>query len=216
MVGEDGATHAGSFDIAYLNCLPGFVVMACGDEAELRHMVATAAAYDEGPIAFRYPRGDSVGVEMPEHGVPLEIGKGRILREGTKVAILNFGGRLVEALKSADELAAKGLSTTVADARFSKPLDVDLVERLAREHEVLITLEEGAIGGFATAVLDHLVRNDMIVDGLKVRPLYLPDRFQDQAKPYDMYTDAGLNARQITETALCALGQSTLDQPARA
>jgi 1-deoxy-D-xylulose-5-phosphate synthase len=216
LVGADGATHAGSFDITYLSCLPGFIVMACGDEAELRHMVATAAAYDEGPIAFRYPRGDSVGVEMPEHGTPLEIGKGRILREGTKVAILNLGGRLVEALTAADELAAKGLSTTVADARFAKPLDIDLVERLAREHEVLITLEEGSIGGFAAAVLDHLVRNDMIVDGLKVRPMYFPDRFQDHAKPYDMYTEAGLNARQIAETALCALGQPTLEQPARA
>ncbi len=216
LVGADGATHAGSFDVTYLSCLPGFVVMACGDEAELRHMIATAAAYDEGPIAFRYPRGDSVGVDMPEHGTPLEIGKGRILREGTKVAILNLGGRLVEALKAADELAAKGLSTTVADARFAKPLDIDLVERLAREHEVLITLEEGSIGGFATAVLDHLVRNDMIVDGLKVRPIFFPDRFLDQAKPYDMYTEAGLNARQIAETALCALGQPTLEQPARA
>ncbi|MGH6619915.1 MAG: 1-deoxy-D-xylulose-5-phosphate synthase [Alphaproteobacteria bacterium] len=216
LVGADGATHAGSFDIAYLGCLPGFVVMACGDEAELRHMIATAAAYDEGPIAFRYPRGDSVGVDMPERGTPLEIGKGRILREGTKVAILNFGGRLVEALKAADDLAGKGLSTTVADARFAKPLDTDMVERLAREHEVLITLEEGSIGGFATAVLDHLVRNDMIVDGLKVRPLYFPDRFQDQAKPYDMYADAGLNARQITDTALSALGEPTLEQPARA
>ncbi|MGH6912900.1 MAG: 1-deoxy-D-xylulose-5-phosphate synthase, partial [Geminicoccales bacterium] len=216
LVGADGATHAGSFDITYLGCLPGFVVMACGDEAELRHMVATAAAYDEGPIAFRYPRGDSVGVEMPERGIPLEIGKGRILREGTKVAILNFGGRLAEALKAADELAAKGLSTTVADARFAKPLDTDLVERLAREHEVLITLEEGAIGGFATAVLDHLVRNDMVADGLKVRPLYFPDRFQDQAKPNDMYADAGLNAPQIAVTALSALGEPTLEQPARA
>jgi len=216
LVGSDGATHAGSFDITYLSCLPGFVVMACGDEAELRHMIATAAAYDEGPIAFRYPRGESVGVDMPERGVPLEIGKGRILREGTKVAILNFGGRLVEALKAAEDLGAKGLSTTVADARFAKPLDTDLVERLAREHEVLITLEEGAIGGFATAVLDHLVRNDLIADGLKVRPLFFPDHFQDQAKPYDMYSDAGLNADQITDTALSALGEPTLEQPARA
>ena len=216
LVGADGATHAGSFDITYLGCLPGFVVMACGDEAELRHMVATAAAYNEGPIAFRYPRGDSVGVEMPEHGTPLEIGKGRILREGTKVAILNFGGRLAEALKAADDLAAKGLSTTVADARFAKPLDTDLVERLAREHEVLITLEEGAIGGFATAVLDHLVRNDLVAEGLKVRPLYFPDRFQDQAKPYDMYADAGLNAAQIAATALRALGEPKLEQPVRA
>jgi 1-deoxy-D-xylulose-5-phosphate synthase len=216
LVGADGATHAGAFDITYLGCLPGFVVMACGDEAELRHMVATAAAYDEGPIAFRYPRGDSAGVEMPERGTPLEIGKGRILREGTKVALLNFGGRLVEALKAADDLAAKGLSTTVADARFAKPLDIDLVERLAREHEVLITIEEGAIGGFATVVLDHLVRNDLIADGLKVRPLYFPDRFQDQGKPYDMYTDAGLNATQIANTALSALGETKLGQPARA
>jgi len=216
LVGADGATHAGSFDITYLSCLPGFVVMACGDEAELRHMVATARAYDEGPIAFRYPRGESVGVDMPERGEVLEIGKGRILREGTKVGILNFGGRLVEALKAAEDLGAKGLSTTVADARFAKPLDTDLVERMAREHEVLITLEEGAIGGFATAVLDHLVRNDLIADGLKVRPLFFPDRFQDQAKPYDMYTDAGLNAAQITDTALSALGEQTLEQPARA
>jgi len=216
LVGADGATHAGSFDVTYLSCLPGFVVMACGDEAELRHMVATAAAYDEGPISFRYPRGESVGVDMPERGTPLEIGKGRILREGTKVAILNFGGRLAETLKAADDLAAKGLSTTVADARFAKPLDTDLVERLAREHEVLITVEEGSIGGFATAVLDHLVRHDMIADGLKVRPLFLPDRFQDQAKPYDMYSDAGLNAEQITKTALSALGEPALEQPARA
>jgi 1-deoxy-D-xylulose-5-phosphate synthase len=216
LVGADGATHAGSFDVTYLSCLPGFVVMACGDEAELRNMVATAAAYDEGPIAFRYPRGEAVGVEMPEHGIPLEIGKGRILREGTKVAILNFGGRLVEALKAADDLAGKGLSTTVADARFAKPLDTKLVERLAREHEVLITLEDGAIGGFATVVLDHLVRNDLITDGLKVRPMFFPDRFQDQAKPYDMYTEAGMNAAQIVDTALSALGAPTLEQPARA
>jgi len=216
LVGADGATHAGSFDITYLSCLPGFVVMACGDEAELRHMVATAAAYDEGPISVRYPRGESVGVDMPEHGVPLEIGKGRILREGTKVALLSFGGRLSEALKAADDLGAKGLSTTVADARFAKPLDTDLIERLAREHEVLITIEEGAIGGFATAVLNHLVRNDLIAYGLKVRPLFFPDRFQDQAKPYDMYSDAGLNADQIAATALAALGEPTLEQPARA
>ncbi len=216
LVGADGATHAGSFDVTYLSCLPGFVVMACGDEAELRHMIATAAAYDEGPISVRYPRGESVGVDMPEHGVPLEIGKGRILREGTKVALLNFGGRLSEALKAADELGAKGLSTTVADARFAKPLDTDLIERLAREHEVLITIEEGAIGGFATAVLNHLVRHDLISYGLKVRPLFFPDHFQDQAKPYDMYTDAGLNADQIAATALAALGEPTLEQPARA
>ena len=216
LVGADGATHAGAFDVTYLSCLPGMVVMACADEAELRHMVTTAAAYDEGPIAFRYPRGESVGVDMPERGEVLEIGKGRIIREGNKVAILNFGGRMVEALKAADELAAKGLSTTVADARFAKPLDTKLIEQLAREHEVLITLEEGSIGGFAAQVLDHLVRNDMIADGLKVRPMFLPDRFQDQAKPYEMYEEAGLNARHIAEMALSTLGEQTLEQPARA
>jgi len=216
LVGADGATHAGSFDIAYLSCLPGMVVMACADEAELRHMVATAVAYDQGPIALRYPRGEGVGVEMPERGRILDIGKGRIVREGSKVAILSFGGRLAEALKAADELGARGLSTTVADARFAKPLDTELLERLAREHEVLITLEEGSIGGFATQVLDHLVRNDMIADGLKVRPMFLPDRFQDQAKPNEMYDDAGLNARHIVTLALNALGEETIEQPVRA
>lgn len=216
LVGADGQTHAGAFDVTYLGCLPGMVVMACGDEAELRHMVATATAYDEGPIAFRFPRGEAVGVDMPERGEILEIGKGRILQEGNKVAILNFGGRLAECMKAADELAARGLPTTIADARFSKPLDTELVETLAREHEVLITIEEASIGGFATQVLDHLVKNDMITDGLKVRPMFLPDRFQDQAKPAEMYEDAGLNAHQITEMALSALGEQTLDQPARA
>ena len=216
LVGADGQTHAGAYDVTYMACLPGFVVMACSDEAELRHMVATAVAYDEGPIAFRYPRGESVGVEMPERGEVLEIGKGRIVREGSKVAILNFGGRMVEAMNAADELAAKGLSTTVADARFAKPLDTKLVELLAREHEVLITLEEGAIGGFATQVLDHLARNDLISNGLKVRPMFLPDRFQDQAKPQEMYEDAGLCASHIVVTALSALGEATVDQPARA
>ncbi len=216
LVGADGQTHAGAFDVTYLGCLPGMVVMACGDEAELRHMVATATAYDEGPIAFRFPRGEAVGVDMPERGEILEIGKGRILQEGNKVAILNFGGRLAECMKAADELAARGLPTTIADARFSKPLDTKLVETLAREHEVLITIEEASIGGFATQVLDHLVKNDMITDGLKVRPMFLPDRFQDQAKPAEMYEDAGLNAHQITEMAVSALGEQTLDQPARA
>ncbi len=216
LVGADGQTHAGAFDVTYLGCLPGMVVMACGDEAELRHMVATATAYDEGPIAFRFPRGEAVGVDMPERGEILEIGKGRILQEGNKVALLNFGGRLAECMKAADELAARGLPTTIADARFSKPLDTKLVETLAREHEVLITIEEASIGGFATQVLNHLVKNDMITDGLKVRPMFLPDRFQDQAKPAEMYEDAGLNAHQITEMALSALGEQTLDQPARA
>jgi 1-deoxy-D-xylulose-5-phosphate synthase len=216
LVGADGATHAGAFDVAYLSCLPGMIVMACADEAELRHMVATAVAYDEGPIALRYPRGEGIGVDMPERGEILDIGKGRIVREGTKVAILNFGGRMGEAMKAADELSARGLSTTIADARFAKPLDTDLVERLAREHEVLITLEEGSIGGFATQVLDHLVRNDLITDGLKVRPMFLPDRFQDQAKPNELYEDAGLDAHGIVTMALNALGAESIEQPVRA
>jgi 1-deoxy-D-xylulose-5-phosphate synthase len=207
LVGADGQTHAGSFDIAYLGCLPGFVLMACSDEAELCHMVATAAAYDEGPIAFRFPRGEGVGVDMPEIGEMLEIGKGRILREGTKVAILCYGGRMAEAMKAADELTAKGLPTTLADARFAKPLDTDLVERLAKEHEVLITVEEGAAGGFGMRVMDHLIRHDLVTAKLKIRPMTLPDRFQDQASPYDMYEEAGLNARHITATALLALGE---------
>ncbi|HAA92837.1 MAG TPA: 1-deoxy-D-xylulose-5-phosphate synthase, partial [Rhodospirillaceae bacterium] len=212
LVGADGQTHAGSFDITYLGCLPNFVLMACADEAELCHMVATAVAHDDGPIAFRFPRGESVGVEMPEIGDVLEIGKGRILREGTKVAILSYGGRMVEVQKAADELEAKGLSTTVADARFAKPMDTDLVERLAKEHEVLLTIEEGAIGGFATRVMDHLIRNDLIPAGLKIRPMTLPDKFQDQASPYDMYEEAELNARHITATALAALGEEVVPE----
>jgi 1-deoxy-D-xylulose-5-phosphate synthase len=208
LVGADGATHAGSFDIAYLACLPGFVVMACGDEAELRHMVATAAAYDEGPIAFRYPRGDSVGVEMPERGTPLEIGKGRILREGTKVALLSFGTRLQDCLLAAEELTAAGLSTTVADARFAKPLDEDLVRRLAMSHEVLVTVEEGAVGGFASHVLQFLAEQGLLDNGLKVRPLVLPDDFTDHAKPEKMYADAGLDTTGIVRTVFTALGHS--------
>ena len=206
LVGADGQTHAGSFDVAYLGCLPNFILMACADEAELCHMVATAVAYDEGPCAFRFPRGESVGVDMPEIGDILEIGKGRIIQEGSKVAILSYGGRMVEVMKAADELAAKGLPATVADARFAKPLDTDLVERLAKEHEVLITIEEGSIGGFAARVMDHLIRNDKIVPGLKIRPMTLPDRFQNQASPFDMYSEAKLNAPDITATALEALG----------
>jgi 1-deoxy-D-xylulose-5-phosphate synthase len=211
LIGADGQTHAGAFDIAYLSCLPGMVVMACADEAELRHMVATAVAHGDGPIAFRYPRGEAVGVEMPERGEVLEIGRGRIMREGTKLAILSFGGRLAEVLKAADELAARGYPATVADARFAKPLDTDLLERLAREHEVLLTIEEGAIGGFASRVLDHLARHDLLADGLKVRPMMLPDRFQDQDSPYNMYEDAGLNAAQIVVEALTALGEEATD-----
>jgi len=205
-VGADGPTHAGSFDVTYLACLPGFVVMAAADEAELKHMVATAVAIDDRPSSFRYPRGEGVGVEMPTIGTPLEIGKGRILREGSKVAILSLGTRLAEALKAADHLAALGLSTTVADARFAKPLDEDLIARLAREHEVLITVEEGSIGGFSSHVLDFLARSGALDRGLKVRPMAMPDIFIDQDKPEKMYDTAGLNAAQIAETAVTALG----------
>ena len=217
LVGADGQTHAGAFDVTYLGCLPGMVVMAAGDEAELVHMVATAVAYEEGPLAFRYPRGEGVGVDMPETGKALTIGKGRILREGSKVALLSFGGRLHEALKAADELAAHGYSTTVADARFAKPLDTDLLERLTREHEVIVTIEEASIGGFATQVLEHLVKNDLIKDGLKIRPMHLPDRFQDQDTPYGMYENAKLNAKHIVQTALIAIGANkTANELARA
>ena len=208
LVGADGQTHAGSYDVAYLGCLPGFVVMAAADEAELVHMVATAAAIDDRPSAFRYPRGEGVGVELPEKGTPLEIGKGRVLREGSTVAVLSFGARLPEVLKAADTLAARGLSTTVADARFVKPLDQDLVRRLAREHEVLITIEEGAVGGFAAAVFQFLAMEGLLDNGLKVRPMILPDRFILHDKPELQYEDAGLNARHIVATALTALGRA--------
>nr|WP_255720685.1 1-deoxy-D-xylulose-5-phosphate synthase [Acuticoccus kalidii] len=205
-VGADGSTHAGSFDVAYLACLPDMVVMAAGDEAELVHMVTTAARYDDGPIAFRYPRGEGIGVEMPEFGEPLQIGKGRILREGNSIAILSFGGRLGEALQAAEDLGNRGLSATVADARFAKPLDRDLILRLAREHEVLITLEEGSIGGFGSHVLTLLAREGALDRGLKVRPLTLPDAYIDQDKPEVMYAAAGLDAAGIVATALAALG----------
>ena len=207
LVGSDGATHAGSFDLAYLGCLPGFVIMAAGDEADLKHMVATAAAIDDGPSAFRYPRGAGVGVEMPEVGVPLEIGRGRIMTEGSKIAILSLGGRLKEALVAAEELGAHGLSTTVADARFAKPLDEDMIRRLAREHEVLITIEEGAIGGFASHVLDFLARDGLLDRGVKIRPMYIPDRFIPHASPEEQYEDAGLTATDIVKTAMAALGE---------
>ena len=206
LVGADGATHAGSFDIAYLGCLPNFVVMAAADELELMHMVATAAQIDDRPSAFRYPRGEGVGVELPVRGTPLEIGKGRILREGSKIAILSFGTRLGECLVAAEDLAAKGLSATVADARFAKPLDTDLIRRLAREHEVLITIEEGSVGGFASQVLQYLASNGLLDHGLKVRPMTLPDRFIDHAAPAKQYEQAGLNAPAIVATALAALG----------
>ena len=193
--------------MAYLGCLPGFVLMAAADEAELKHMVATAAAIDDRPSALRYPRGDGVGVELPAEGMPLEIGKGRIVREGTTVALLSYGARLAECLKAADQLAGYGLSTTVADARFAKPLDTDLVARLARSHEVLVTVEEGSIGGFASQVLQFLATDGLIDRGLKVRPMALPDRFIDHDKPDLMYDAAGLNAPQIVATVLATLGR---------
>jgi 1-deoxy-D-xylulose-5-phosphate synthase len=207
LVGADGPTHAGAFDVAYLGCLPDMVVMAAADEAELVHMVATAAAYDDGPIAFRYPRGEGLGVEMPERGVPLPIGKGRILREGDRVAILSLGTRLAEALNAAEDLQARGLSTTVADARFAKPIDEELVLRLAREHEVLITVEEGSVGGFGSFVLQLLAEHGVLDAGLKVRPMVLPDRFLDHDTPERMYAEAGLDAAAIVAKAFETLGK---------
>ena len=208
LVGADGQTHAGAFDIAYLGCLPNMVLMAAGDEAELVHMTATAVAYDEHPIAFRYPRGEGVGVDLPDQGKILEIGKGRIIREGTKVALLAYGGRLAEALKAADILEGQGLSTTVADARFAKPLDHDLIMRLVRNHEVLITVEEGSRGGFGAFVLHFLADQGVLDSGLKVRTMTLPDIFQDQDTPNNMYETARLNAAHIVERVREALGVS--------
>ena len=216
MVGADGVTHQGSFDIAYLGCLPGFVLMAAADEAELMHMIATAAQIDDRPSAFRYPRGEAVGVELPARGTPLEIGKGRIVREGTKVAILSYGTRLAEAMRAADELGAHGLSTTVADARFAKPLDHDLVRRLASEHEVLVTIEEGSIGGFGSFVMQHLALEGLLESGLKIRPITIPDAWFDHDKPDKQYEAAGLTAKHIVATALEALGQADMESPARA
>ena len=209
LVGADGATHAGAFDIAYLACLPDMVVMAAADEAELTHMVATAAAYDDGPIAFRYPRGEGVGVEMPQHGIPLEIGKGRIVKLGTQVALLSLGTRLAECLAAAEQLGQRGLSTTVADARFAKPLDEDMILRLAREHEVLVTVEEGSVGGFGSHVLQLLAREGALDRGLKIRSLVLPDIFQDHGKPEAMYAQAGLDAAGIVRTVEQALGPAS-------
>jgi 1-deoxy-D-xylulose-5-phosphate synthase len=206
LVGADGPTHAGAFDVAYLGCLPGFVIMAAADEAELVHMVATAAAIDDGPSAVRYPRGEGIGIPLPPFGVPLEIGKGRVLCEGTKVALFSFGARLAECLKAAEELAALGLSATVADARFAKPLDSDLLLRLAREHEVLITIEEGAVGGFGAHVFQTLAENGVLDGGLKVRAMVLPDIFIDQDSPAAMYARAGLDAKAIVAKAFEALG----------
>jgi 1-deoxy-D-xylulose-5-phosphate synthase len=206
-VGADGATHCGAFDIGYLAMLPNMVVMAAADEAELKHMVRTAVAHDSGPIAFRYPRGEGVGVTMPERGEILPIGKGRIVRQGTKVALLSLGTRLADCLKAAEELDAAGLSTTVADARFAKPLDEALVLQLAREHEVLVTVEEGAIGGFGAHVLHFLAHQGALDNGLKVRPLVMPDIFMDHAKPEVMNAKAGLDAASIIKTVFAALDQ---------
>ncbi|MGM0561888.1 MAG: 1-deoxy-D-xylulose-5-phosphate synthase [Pseudomonadota bacterium] len=217
LVGADGATHQGSYDITYLGCLPGFVLMAAADEAELMHMVATQMQIDDRPSALRYPRGEGRGVEMPVQGTALEIGKGRVLREGTKVAILSYGGRMGEALKAADELATRGLSATVADARFAKPLDHDLIRRLASEHEVLLTLEEGAIGGFGSHVLQWLAGEGLLESGAKVRPLCLPDRFIDHGKPEKQYQEIGLAADGIVSSALRAMGYNDADiRPATA
>ncbi|WP_035723075.1 1-deoxy-D-xylulose-5-phosphate synthase [Fodinicurvata fenggangensis] len=217
LVGADGATHQGSYDITYLGCLPGFVLMAAADEAELMHMVATQMQIDDRPSALRYPRGEGRGVEMPDQGTALEIGKGRVLREGTKVAILSYGGRMGEALKAADELATRGLSATVADARFAKPLDHDLIRRLASEHEVLLTLEEGAIGGFGSHVLQWLAGEGLLESGAKVRPLCLPDRFIDHGKPEKQYQEVGLAADGIVSSALRAMGYNDADiRPATA
>jgi 1-deoxy-D-xylulose-5-phosphate synthase len=207
LVGADGPTHAGAFDVAFLSCLPGMVVMAAADEAELMHMVATAAAIDDGPSAFRYPRGEGTGATLPKRGVPLPIGKGRVLRQGSAVALLSFGARLSECLEAADQLAGFGLSATVADARFAKPLDLDLVRSLAQNHGVLITIEEGSSGGFGALVLHALAREGLLDRGLKVRTLTLPDRFIEQNKPTAMYAEAGLDTQGIVATVFIALGK---------
>ena len=207
LVGADGPTHAGSFDVAYLGCLPGFVIMAAADEAELVHMVATQVAINDRPSALRYPRGDGVGVDMPAEGKPLEIGKGRVVREGSKIALLSLGTRLAECLKAAEELASFGLSTTVADARFAKPLDTDLVLRLANSHEVLITIEEGSIGGFGSYVLQTLAESGAFDRGLGVRSMVLPDVFIDHDAPNAMYAKAGLDSKAIVAKVFEALGK---------
>jgi len=207
LVGADGATHAGSFDLAFLGCLPGMVLMAASDEVELMHMVATQAVIDDGPSAVRYPRGEGLGLALPERGTVLEIGRGRVLREGGSVAILCLGPRLADALLAADELAARGFPATVADARFAKPLDVALVEQLARHHAVLVTIEDGSVGGFGSAVMQHLAWTGLLDGGVKVRPMVLPDRFIDHNSPQAQLADAGLTAKDIVNTAISALGR---------
>ena len=209
LVGADGPTHAGSYDVTYLATLPDFVVMAAADEADLERMVATAVRIDDRPSAIRYPRGEGTGAVRSNVPEPLEIGRGRVLKEGSRIALLSLGGRLQEALAAAEELSARGLSTTVADARFAKPLDTDLIRRLVRNHEVLITLEEGAVGGFAAHVLQFLATSGLLDHGLKVRPMTLPDRFVEHDTPQRQYADAGLDAKAIVATALAALGQAS-------
>src|SRR5215813_9349289 len=213
LVGADGATHAGAFDIAYLGCLPNMVLMAAADELELMHMVATAAMIDDRPSAFRYPRGEGLGLALPARGTSLEIGRGRILQEGSAVALLSYGARLQECLKAAADLAAHGLSCTVADARFAKPLDTVLVDRLAREHAVLVTIEEGAAGGFAALAMQHLARRGLLDNGLKFRPMTLPDRLIDHNAPARQYEEAGLTAPHIVSTVLAALGAQQVHKP---
>ena len=212
LVGADGPTHAGSFDIAYLGCLPNMVLMAAADEADLARMVATSVAYDESPLGFRYARGEATGIEIPENPQILNIGKGRILREGTRIALLSYGTRLGEAIMAAEQLETLGLSATVADARFAKPLDSDLVCRLADEHEVLITIEEGSVGGFGAFVLHDLAKNGRLDNGLKIRTMTLPDLYIDQDTPANMYKQAGLDADSIVETVFKALGQELATQ----
>lgn len=212
-VGADGSTHAGSYDSVFLSALPGFVVMAPSDEKELMHMVRTAAAYDQGPISFRFPRGDGIGLKLPDRGEIIEIGKGRILREGSKVALLGFGTRLQEALAAADELAASGLSTTVADARFAKPLDEELIRRLAQEHEVLITIEEGASGGFGGQVLQFLSREGLLDKGLKIRTLTLPDEYLHHGPQAKVLSQVGLDRRGIVNSVFSALGREAVNIP---
>ncbi|MFS8112941.1 1-deoxy-D-xylulose-5-phosphate synthase [Rhizobium jaguaris] len=209
-VGADGPTHAGSFDTAFLATLPGFVVMAASDEAELKHMVRTAAAYDLGPISFRYPRGEGVGIELPERGEILQIGKGRIVKQGSKVALLSFGTRLADSLVAAEDLDAAGLPTTVADARFAKPLDHDLIRQLASHHEVLITIEEGSVGGFGSQVMQFLATEGLLDNGLKIRTLVMPDIWMEQAKPEVMNAKAGLDRAGIVQTVFKALGRSRI------
>ncbi|MFT4743858.1 MAG: 1-deoxy-D-xylulose-5-phosphate synthase [Ascidiaceihabitans sp.] len=212
LVGADGATHAGAFDVAYLANLPGFVVMAAADEAELAHMVATAAVHDDGPIAFRFPRGEGNGVELPERGTPLEIGKGRMIQTGAQVALLSFGTRLSEVQKAAESLAAKGITPTIADARFAKPLDRDMILELAANHDALITIEEGAIGGFGSHVAQMLAEEGVFDHGLKFRSMVLPDTFIDHANPEDMYADAKLNAADIEAKVLDVMGIATIGE----